>query len=123
MKGLSIGILVLLFLSAGTGYARAAEEPEAARIRYLVSAIETLRGATFIRNGSEYDSGAAADHLRLKLRSAGKRVKTAEDFIRLCGTRSSVSGEPYRIRFADGTLVETAAFFREALKRFPPQKP
>jgi len=30
-----------------------------------------------------------------KLREAGERIESAEDFIRLCASRSSVSGKPY----------------------------
>jgi hypothetical protein len=80
--------------------------------------VETLRGVTFLRNGSEYDAKNAADHLRLKLKTAGNRVKTAEDFIRLCGSKSSVSGKAYRIRFPDGNTKDTETFFREELKEF-----
>jgi hypothetical protein len=43
-------------------------------------------------------------------------VKTAEDFIRLCGSKSSVSGKAYRIRFSDGTAMDTETFFRKRLK-------
>jgi hypothetical protein len=71
---------------------------------------------TFLRNGGEYDAKKAADHLRLKLKMAGDRIKTAEDFIRLCGSKSSVSGEAYRMRFPDETTMDVEVFFRERLK-------
>jgi uncharacterized short protein YbdD (DUF466 family) len=73
---------------------------------------------TFLRNGGEYDARKAADHLRLKLKTAGDQVKTAEEFIRLCGSKSSVSGEAYRIRFPDGTTLDAEAFFRKRLEAF-----
>jgi len=121
MKTVFLWFLALLSLIAGTLHA---EEPvEAAKIRYLIASIETLEGAQFVRNGRAYDAKAAADHLRLKLRTAGDRVKTADDFIRLCGSRSVLSGEKYRIRFADGTITESELFFRNRLKSFVPDKP
>jgi hypothetical protein len=89
---------------------------EAQRIEYLIRSIEQLTDAKFIRNGSAYDGKAAAAHLRLKWREAGARVKTAQQFIELCGSESSVSGRPYQIRFADGTLLTSEAFLREKLK-------
>jgi hypothetical protein len=89
---------------------------EAQRIEYLIRSIEQLTDAKFIRNGSAYDGKAAAEHLRLKWREAGARVKTAQQFIELCGSKSSVSGRPYQIRFADGTLLTSEAFLREKLK-------
>jgi hypothetical protein len=109
-------LLVVLF-SLLVGFGHAQESGQETKIQYLISSVEALKGAKFIRNGSDYDAKAAADHLRLKLKAAGSRVKTAEDFIRLCASRSSVSGAPYRIRFSDGTTTEAEIFFRKALAR------
>ena len=116
MKKIRIGLLILLVLMIGDTFAQ--ESHEADKIQYLISSIETLNGAEFIRNGKAYDAERAADHLRLKLKMAGDRVKTAEDFIRLCASKSSLSGEPYRIRFSDGVTVEAEVFFHNRLKAF-----
>lgn len=89
------------------------------RIQYLISTIAGLKDAKFIRNGSEYDAQQAADHLRLKLRYAGDRVKTAEDFIVYCATGSSISGDKYQIKFSDGLIVDAAAFLRDKLLAYP----
>jgi uncharacterized short protein YbdD (DUF466 family) len=113
-----IPLLLLILLSLISGYAYAQDSSEAAKIRYLIGSVEALQGVTFLRNGGEYDARKAAEHLRLKLKTAGNRVKTAEDFIRLCGSKSSVSGEAYRMRFPDGTTMYAEAFFRERLKTF-----
>lgn len=88
---------------------------ERSKIEYLINSVAELHDAVFIRNGTVYDSMQAADHLRLKLRNAGSRVRTAEDFIAYCATGSSTSGEKYRIRFADGRIVDTSVFLREKL--------
>ena len=90
---------------------------EAAKIQSLIASIEQLQGAVFIRNGSEYDGAKAAAHLRRKLDYAGSKVKTAEQFIDLLATGSSMTGKPYKIRFADGHSVESAVYFREQLRR------
>jgi hypothetical protein len=120
MKTIPLWFLALLSLAAGNAYAQG--PAETAKIRYLIVSVETLEGAQFLRNGNPYDARAAADHLRLKLKTAGDRVKTADDFIRLCGSQSSLSGEKYRIRFADGTIVDAEVFFRNRLKSFAPDK-
>ena len=91
---------------------------EAARIEYLIASVGSLPQVQFIRNGTVYDRQAAVDHLRLKLRFAGSRVKTAEDFIRYCATESSVSGEPYQIRFADGHVMPSAQFLLQKLGEY-----
>ena len=80
--------------------------------------MEHLQGAVFIRNGSEYNGKEAADHLRMKLSFAGRRVQSADDFITLCASRSSVTGQPYLIRFSDGTTQTTEVYLRQKLKEY-----
>jgi hypothetical protein len=89
---------------------------EARKIEQLIGAVERLGNAQFIRNGAAYDAKKAADHLRLKLREAGDRVESAEDFIDLCASRSSLSGKPYEIVFDDGRRITSEAFLRGKLK-------
>ncbi len=113
--------LLLFLLGCNSAFAR--DQQETDRIEYLISSVEALQGATFIRNGAEHDARSAAEHLRLKLRNAGDRVKTAEDFIKYCGSKSSLSGKPYKIRFNDGTLIKTEAFFRDKLRTFREVRP
>ncbi|WP_198013796.1 DUF5329 family protein [Desulforegula conservatrix] len=76
---------------------------EAQKIEALINKVERLGDAVFIRNGKEHTPKEAADHMRLKLGNAGARIKTADDFIKYCGTGSSMTGEAYKIRFKDGS--------------------
>jgi hypothetical protein len=121
MKKFPWWLLMLVCLTGGCAHAQ--DSGEAAKIRYLIESVETAQGVTFIRNGVEYDARKAAEHLRLKLKAAGDRVKTAEEFIRLCGSKSSLSGKPYRMRFRDGTTVDAETFFHERLKAFATAAP
>ena len=89
---------------------------EAQRIEALIHAVEALPNAKFVRNDTEHDASKAGEHLRLKLRESRGRCKTAEDFIRVCASASSVSGKPYQIRFADGSVQTSEAFLRARLK-------
>jgi hypothetical protein len=115
--------LLLFAALAVSTLAYASELPmqEAARIEYLIATVGSLPQAQFIRNGATYDTKAAVDHLRLKLRFAGSRVRTAEDFIRYCATESSVSGEAYQIRFADGRVVPSAQYLLQKLGEYDRQ--
>jgi hypothetical protein len=117
----SVVLATLCLLAATTMLADERPAREEARIEYLIASVSTLAGAQFIRNGAAYDAHTAVEHLRLKLRSAGSRVRTAEDFIRYCASESSVSGQPYRIRFADGHAVTSAEFLRLKLAEFDRQ--
>ena len=87
-----------------------------ARVEALIRSVEALPDAQFVRNGSAHDPKKAAEHLRLKLRESRGRCDSAEEFIRLCASRSSVSGKPYEIRFSDGTVQTSEAFLRARLK-------
>ena len=117
-------ILCILFLTALLAApAHGRQDAEQGRIAYLINSIAELHDARFIRNGTEYNSTRAADHLRLKLRYAGSRVNTAEDFIVYCATGSSMSGEKYRIRFRDGRIVDTAEFLRGKLAAYAARAP
>lgn len=114
MRYLPLWIIILI--SSVTGYASAGQPHEMVKIEYLISSIAELKDAKFIRNGREYDTRAATEHLQLKLRAAGDHVRTAADFIELCASKSSVSGKPYRIRFANGTEIAAGVFFHGRLK-------
>jgi hypothetical protein len=108
-------MLSLALLLAPLAFAAALAEQQ--KIDALIHAVEVLPDAKFIRNGSVHDGKEAAEHLRKKRRYAGDRIKTADDFIVCCASRSSVSGTPYQIRFANGETVDAATFFRAELKR------
>lgn len=111
-------ILLLFALLAMPALAR--QNAEQQKITYLIDSVAALQGATFIRNGTDYDAARAASHMRLKLRFAGDRVETAEDFITCCATRSSVTGTPYTIRFPDGRVVDSATFLHARLAAYRP---
>jgi hypothetical protein len=89
-----------------------------------------MENVVFIRNGKEYSSDKAADHLRLKWKKAGRHVKTAEDFIELCGedfielcgSRSSISAKLYKMRFPDGRIENSAVILKELLKEIERSK-
>ena len=108
---------LILFISLATP-ALGQQDVEQQKIAYLVASIADLKDATFIRNGESYDAAHAAEHLRLKLRYAGDHVKTAEDFIAYCATRSSMSGAKYQIRFHDGRTIDSATFLHGKLEEY-----
>jgi hypothetical protein len=73
---------------------------------------------TFIRNGRAYPAVEARVHLERKYAALKDRIRTAEDFISLAASRSSVSGEPYRVRCDPGGEQETSAWLSAELQRF-----
>jgi len=91
--------------------------PEARKIEALIQAVANLKGATFLRNGAEHTPKEAAEHLRLKWKNAGSKVKSTPDFIRYCASESSLSGRPYEIRLGDGRTVLARDWLWTELKR------
>ena len=108
-------VLSMALLFATFAFAAALTEEQ--KIDALIHSIEVLPDAQFIRNGSAHDGKAAAEHMQKKRQYAGDRIKTANDFIVCCASRSSMSGKPYQIRFANGETVDAEVFLRAELKR------
>ncbi len=76
-----------------------------------------VSGCKFNRNGSWYEAPKAAEHLQQKreyLTKKGK-IKTAEDFIRLAGTESSMSGKAYRVACPEVPEVDSKVWLQKAL--------
>lgn len=104
---------VALLAFPATLFARDAKQDK--RINALLTNVENLQGATFIRNGKSYDPKTAASHLRMKLGKAGDRVKTAEDFIKGIATKSYFTGRLYQIKLKDGSKVESGKYLSKQL--------
>ena len=94
-----------------------AEPAEKAKIEALISHIQGLENATFVRNGSEYSAANAAKFLRAKWERNDKEVKTATDFIAKVASASGTSGKPYVIRFKDGKETPCGEYLTALLKK------
>jgi Family of unknown function (DUF5329) len=97
---------------------RAAEAPltEHAKIEALINHLAALHDATFIRNGSEYQSKNAVKFLRGKWDSNKKDIHTAKDFIDKAATKSSTTGKPYLIRLKGAASMNCADYLNAQLK-------
>ena len=68
-------------------------------VDHLLGFIETS-DCTFLRNGRAYDAQEARDHIQKKYNYAKDSIETTEQFIEYTATRSSLSGQPYRVNGA-----------------------
>ncbi|WMJ03048.1 DUF5329 domain-containing protein [Pseudomonas chlororaphis subsp. aurantiaca] len=85
--------------------AQAQTTPQAAQeIKGLLDFVEHSQ-CQFVRNGTEYPAPQARQHLEKKLNYLeGKNmVSSAEDFIDLAATKSSMSGKAYEVRCPEGS--------------------
>lgn len=92
-----------------------AEKDESAQIEELLKKIETSR-IIFIRNGTEYSSKEAAEHLRSKWRESKGKVKTMDSFIENIASTSSMSGKPYLVKMNNGEIILAKSWYKEQLK-------
>lgn len=109
--------MCVLLLNLNGVYAQTKPLTEAQKIEYLINSIGKLKGATFIRNGSDHDATEAASHLRRKVNYVGDNLKTVEQFISEIASKSSWSGKAYQIKLSDGKLVTSEEFLKNQLKK------
>ena len=72
----------------------------------------------FIRNGKEHTPQEAANHMAKKMDHFRDEIKTPEDFIRLTGTKSILSGKPYLVRFPGGGEMRSKEWLARALELY-----
>ncbi|WP_442481290.1 DUF5329 family protein [Aeoliella sp. SH292] len=85
------------------------------KIELLIQHVHAMEGAVFIRNGTQHTPREAAEHMREKWNAAGDKLKSASDFIEHVASRSSLTGEVYQIRTADGRTTPAGEMLRDHL--------
>ncbi len=117
-------IVIRLRRAATTGIisgfmlAAAAHSGTADEIQHLLDYISGS-GCIFVRNGVESDAAAARKHIESKYAYAKGHVGSAEDFIRLLASRSSMTGEPYVVRCGSSQFL-SGDWLTDELRRYRP---
>lgn len=93
-----------------------AETPAKSEIDHLLNFVATS-SCTFVRNGTEYPSDKAREHLASKYQFAGSKITTADEFIKYLATESSMSGELYHVK-CKGVDKLSGVWLSEELARF-----
>lgn len=91
MRWILLPILGAALVTATAPGAAATTDEE---IRHLLDAVERSQ-CTFIRNEREYPAVEARAHIEMKYNHVRRRVASAEDFIELAASKSSITGRPY----------------------------
>ena len=107
-------VLLLTSLAAsGDGPGQQSEHLEST-IQYLLKHVADS-GLTFIRNSERHASFDAAEHMNSKYEYFRDKIKTPEDFIQRCASKSLMSGKPYLVVLENGEEVRTDAWLLSAL--------
>ncbi len=88
-----------------------------AEIDHLIKTIQSSNCA-FIRNGKTHRAEEAIEHILKKYDHFKDRIKTTEDFIEYCASKSMLSSQPYKISCPEHDVVESKIWFLDQLKRF-----
>lgn len=111
-------LLLLACLASMPGTGRAATQGDTGQtVAYLIRYVADS-GLVFVRNASKYPASEAAEHMERKYQHFRDEIRTPEDFIRLCATRSLMTGKPYKVITAQGNELATAEWLREALQTY-----
>jgi len=111
-----IALAVFLLLVSGPGRAEPTDRVEQT-IQYLVNYVSGS-GLTFIRNGSEYTSSEAAEHMNRKYQHFKDDIETPEKFIELSATKSLLTGKPYLVVDGQGERLRVSDWLRAELATY-----
>ncbi len=110
-------LLAALLAGAAGASGASPDAMEEARIERLLRYVEAQKRTSFVRNGKTYSCREAALFLRAKYAKMGEHVTTAAQFIDQIASRSSTTGEPYFVRYADGRSAAAAKVLHDELVR------
>jgi hypothetical protein len=97
-----LGFLVFSAVFIATD-ARSETESTQERIDYLINEV-AQSNLTFVRNGEKHTCDEAAGHMKAKYDYLRSKVKSTDDFICLCASKSMLSGQPYLVITQQGTI-------------------
>ena len=122
MHPISSSALLLALAATLHPLAALAEKPTPAASREIEYLIEHLKASDcqFMRNGTWYEPGKAAAHLRQKYDYLLKKdlVATVEEFIARAGTESSISSKPYQVRCGSNATQPSGAWLTSELAAY-----
>ncbi len=117
----------LLFVSLLMATAPVTAAPPPAAQREITQLLDYLAasGCRFQRGGSWYEGQAAREHLQMKFDYLVQRnmIGSAEDFIRLAASASSMSGQAYKVQCGSQPPLPSGEWLGQALKRMRQQPP
>ena len=110
-------VLLLTSLAAsGDGPGQPSENLESA-IQFLLKHVADS-GLVFIRNSEKHAAVDAAEHMNSKYEYFRDKIKTPEDFIQRCASKSLMSGKLYLVVLENGEEVRTDAWLLRALTAY-----
>lgn len=95
----------------------AAQAAYKTEIAHLLEYVKTTE-CTYIRNGTSHNGTEAVSHIKNKYNYYKKDISSAEDFIRLSATKSTMSGSKYYIKCPGSPKIESGQWLLKELDRY-----
>jgi len=86
-------------------------------INHLLLRIEKTK-CLYIRNGTSYTGTEAVKHIKKKYNYFEDDIQSAEDFIRLSASKSTLSGSPYYIKCENKKKIKSALWLQNILNAY-----
>ncbi len=104
----------LFFLMTPASFAEASYRIE---INHLLNYVKNTK-CLYERNGDQHNGVDAYKHISKKYKYFEDDIQSAEDFIRLSATQSSISGKKYYIICPNKNRVESSKWLLKELDRY-----
>lgn len=113
MRRILLGLIGLWSLWAVQAWAGDANT----EIQHLLNYIQATPCA-YERNGLKYKGSEAVVHVQRKYDYFKDKIKTAEDFVRLCATKSELTGLAYQVQCPNEAKQASATWLLAELQKF-----
>ncbi|MDK1287600.1 DUF5329 family protein [Pseudoalteromonas umbrosa] len=114
-------LYLVIFMLWSATYSLKSIASTAAEIQHLLTFIETSN-CQYERNGSLHTARDAKQHISKKYHYYQDDIESAEDFISLTASKSSLSGKPYLIHCSNNKPIKSSEWLLLELKAFRKQK-
>ena len=108
-------LLVILVISS-TALADDVTKTDA-EIKFIMNHVKNS-SFIFIRNGKEHSAKDAYKHMMKKYKYFKDKINSAEAFIEFTLTKSTMTGEKYKIKLSDSKIILSQNYFLKKLKLF-----
>jgi len=113
-----LAIAVTVFFSLAPANSSGGEiDPPDTTVQHLLDYV-ARSNLVFIRNSDQYTAKEASEHMKSKYDHFRDKIKTPEEFIKLCATRSLLSGKPYLVISEHGETVRTSEWLSAELEAY-----
>ena len=116
LRKCSTGLCFLLMMLSFHQPCSAGTAEEIAALLHFIERSDCI----FVRNGKEYDSLTARQHIENKYNYYREKITSAEEFIQYSAAKSSMTGTPYQV-LCNGVRMNSSGWLNAELEKMRTQ--